>query len=293
MSVLRRSVLVGACTSVLAGCVPTAPTPDKAEGVPGARRISYGASPAQFGELHLPAGHGSVPVVIVLHGGYWRAQFGLDLGTPLAVDLANHGVAAWNVEYRRLGSGSGGGGGWPATFDDVAAAVDAVAGPVQATADGRLTLSDVRAVGHSAGGQLAVWAAGRALLPAGAPGAAPTVRLSRVVSQAGVLDLVGACRQSLGGGASEELLGGSASAQPERYAQASPLTLLPLRIPVTCVHGAADATVPISQSETYVAAATAAGDPATLVRLPGVDHFALIDPTTPAWAACRDAVLAR
>ncbi|UZJ26630.1 S9 family peptidase [Rhodococcus antarcticus] len=250
-------------------------------------KITYGADPSQLGELHLPAGTGPVPVVVVVHGGYWRAAYGYDLGTPLAADLANRGVAAWNIEYRRVGDG----GGWPATFLDVAAAVDALAGAVQDAAGGRLDLNDVRAVGHSAGGHLAVWAAGRPSLPAGAPGAGPAVRLTRVVSQAGVLDLVGASELGLGGGASDELLGGPSAAQPERYALASPLARLPIGRPVTCVHGDADVTVPISQSETYVAAATATGDPAVLVTLPGVDHFALIDVSTTAWAACRDALL--
>ena len=289
MTVRRRSVLLGTAGAVLlAACTSTAATPDRAEGVPEPVRITYGNDPSQLGELHLPAGAGPVPVVVVVHGGYWRAAYGYDLGTPLAVDLANHGVAAWNIEYRRVGDG----GGWPATFTDVAAAVDALAGSVQQAAGGRLDLTDVRAVGHSAGGHLAVWAAGRPRLPAGAPGADPAVRLTRVVSQAGVLDLVGASAQGLGGGASDELLDGPPGARPERYALGSPLARLPIGLPVTCVHGDADVTVPISQSETYVGAATAAGDPATLVRLRGVDHFALIDPSTAAWAACRAAVLA-
>lgn len=289
---LRRSLLVGAGAALLAACTPVADVPARAEGVPDLVRIPYGDDESQVGELHLPAGLDAatdpVPVVVVVHGGYWRAQFGLDLGTPLAADLANRGVAAWNVEYRRVGDG----GGWPATFDDVATAVDALAGVVQERAGGRLDLARVRAVGHSAGGHLAVWAAARGLLPAGAPGADPAVRLRGVVSQAGVLDLVGGYGEGLGGGAVSELLAVSPEQDPRRYALSSPLALLPLGVPVTCVHGDADVTVPPSQSETYVAAATGAGDRATLVRLPGADHFALIDPTSPAWATCRDVLLA-
>lgn len=288
MTVLRRSVPPVASGAVpIADDTPVAATPDRAAGVPRPLRISYGGDESQLGELHLPAGTDLAPVVVVVHGGYWRAVYGFELGTPLAADLANHGVAAWNVEYRRVGDG----GGWPATFTDVAAAVDALAGPVQEAAGGRLDLADVRAVGHSAGGHLAVWAAGRPRLPAGAPGAGPVVELTRVVSQAGVLDLVTASAEGLSDGASDELLDGSAGAQPERYALAAPLARLPIGIPVTCVHGDADVDVPISQSEAYVSAATAAGDPATLVRLPGVDHLALIDPCTGAWAACREALL--
>ena len=285
MTVRRRPVPLG--TTLAAVRSHTATVRDRAEGVPRPLRISYGGDESQLGELHLPAGTDPVIVVVVVHGGYWRAAYGFDLGSPLAADLANHGVAAWNVEYRRVG----GGGGWPATFTDVAAAVDALAGPVQEAAGGRLDLADVRAVGHSAGGHLAVWAAGRPLLPAGAPGAGPAVELTRVVSQAGVLDLVTASAQGLSDGASDELLDGPAGAQPERYALASPLARLPIGLAVTCVHGDADVDVPISQSEAYVRAATAAGDPATLLRLPGVDHSALIDPSTGAWAACREALL--
>ncbi len=253
--------------------------------------IRYGRDPAQFGQLHLPAADGPVGVVVVLHGGYWRARFGLELGTPLAADLASYGVAAWNVEYRRVGNG----GGWPHTLRDVAAAVDALAGVVAGVAvraGTRLDLTDVRAVGHSAGGQLAVWSAARGLLPAGEPGADPVVPITRVAAQAGVLDLVAADAQRLGDGAVRAFLGATAAQRPARYARSSPVALLPSGVPVTCVHGDADVSVPISQSETYVAAARAAGDPATLVRLPGVEHFALIDPATPAWAACRAAVLA-
>ena len=287
MTVRCRPVPLGVGAALPAVRTHTATTPDRAEGVPAPLRISYGGEQSQLGDLHLPAGSDPVPVVVVVHGGYWRAVHGLDLGTPLAADLANHGVAAWNIEYRRVGDG----GGWPATFTDVAAAVDALAGPVQEAAGGRLDLADVRAVGHSAGGHLAVWAAGRPLLPAGAPGADPVVRLTRVVSQAGVLDLVTASAEGLSDGASDELLDGPAGAQPERYALAAPLARLPIGLAVTCVHGDADVDVPISQSEVYVSAATAAGDPATLLRLPGVDHFALIDPSARAWAVCREALL--
>lgn len=268
--------------ALVAACSPGARTPERAQGVPAPQRLAYGDDPSQVGDLHLPAGGGTVPVVVVVHGGYWRAQYGLELGTPLAADLANRGVAAWNVEYRRVGDG----GGWPATLADVAAAVDALAGPVAAAAPGRLDLADVRAVGHSAGGHLATWAASRHRLPAGAPGADPAVRLTRVVSQAGVLDLVAADRDGLGGGATAALLGGSAAAVPERYALASPVALLPSGVPVTCVHGDADSTVPLGQSRAYVDAARAAGDACELVVVPGADHFAVIDPATPAWARC-------
>ena len=150
-------------------------------------------------------------VAVVVHGGFWRQAYGLELGRPLAADLAAAGWAAWNIEYRRVG----GGGGWPATFDDVAAGLDALAGPGQHAAGGRLALDRVVAVGHSAGGQLAAWLAARPA-PAGRRARVrhPQVRLRGVVSQAGVLDLVDASANGVGRGAVEDLLGGRPDAVP-------------------------------------------------------------------------------
>lgn len=249
------------------------------------RRLDYGTHPSQFGELTLPAGDVR-GVVVVVHGGFWRQSYGLELGRPLAADLAANGLAAWNVEYRRVG----GDGGWPATFVDVAAAVDLIAGPVQDAAGGRLPLDRVVAVGHSAGGHLAGWLATRPGLPAGSPGASPPVVLRGAVSQAGVLDLVDAAEQGVGGVAVPEFVGGSPARVPDRYALASPAARVPVGVPVVCVHGTADENVPIRQSERFVAADRAAGGAAELVTLPGVGHFAVIDPATDAWLACRDAV---
>jgi len=273
-----------ALPTVLAGCsVGPAPGP----GVGGPRRIGYGPHRSQFGELTMPAGDGPVRgVAVVVHGGFWRQSYGLELGRPLAVDLANAGLAAWNVEYRRVGDG----GGWPATFDDVAAALDVLAGAGQDAAGGRLDLARVVAVGHSAGGHLASWLAARTGLPEGAVGAGPPVRLRGVVSQAGVLDLVDAAQRGVGRGAVDDLLGGPPAAVPDRYALASPAARVPLGVPVVCVHGTDDANVPIRQSERFVDAARAAGDPAELVTLPGVEHFAVIDPSADAWGTCKDAV---
>ena len=218
--------------------------------------------------------------MVVVHGGFWRHAYDLDLGRPLAADLAAAGFAAWNIEYRRVG----GGGGWPATFDDVAAAVDALAGPVRDAA-GELPLDRVVAVGHSAGRP----PRGLARRPA-----RPAVRRARrrarvvlrgAVSQAGVLDLVDAFEQRLGRDAVRELLGGPPAAFPDRYALASPIARVPIGVPVIGVHGTADDRVPVRQTERFAAAS---GDRWT--RLDGVDHFAVIDPTTAAWAACRAAL---
>lgn len=249
-----------------------------AHGVP--TSIPYATGAHRFGELTLPAGDVR-GLVVVVHGGFWRHAYDLSLGRPLAADLAAHGLAAWNIEYRRVG----GGGGWTATFDDVAAAVDALAGPVQEAAGGLLPLDRVVGLGHSAGGHLAAWLAARPGLPPGAPGAAPAVRLCGAVSQAGVLDLVDAAERGVGGGAVVDLVGGPPTAVPDRYALASPIARVPIGVPVIGVHGTADANVPLRQTERFAAAS---GDRA--VVLPGVDHFAVIDPTTSAWAACRAAV---
>ncbi len=247
-------------------------------------RVSYGDDANQFGELFLPPGDGQVPVIVVIHGGAWRHRFDLELGTPLAADIAEHGVAAWNIESRRVG----GGGGWPTTFEDVAAAVDALAGPVQAAAGNRLDLSRVVAIGHSSGGHLAAWVAARPKLPAGAPGAGPAVRLIGAVCQAAVLDLEDASRRGLVSGAVDDFMGGSAADLPDEYALASPAALLPIQVPIVCVHGDADPTAPIDQSEQFVAAATAAGGEARFIGLAGVRHFEVIDPGHPAWRVCLD-----
>ncbi|MGD9985711.1 alpha/beta hydrolase family protein [Pseudonocardia sp.] len=244
-------------------------------------RLDYGTGPAQFVELTLPPGGADIRgTVVVIHGGFWRARYDLALGRPLAATLAAAGFAAWNIEYRRVGAG----GGWPATFDDVAAAVDLLAGQEWLDPD------RVVAVGHSAGGHLAAWLAARPGLPAGSPGAGPAVRLRGAVSQAGVLDLVDAARNEVGRGAVDDLLGGTPAEHPDRYGLASPAERLPVGVPVICVHGDADVNVPLRQSERYVAAARAAGDPAELVVLPGVDHFAVIDPATEAWRACESGI---
>lgn len=253
-------------------------------GTPEPTPLTYGTDPAQYGVLHLPPGDArGLPVVVVVHGGYWRAAYGLELGTPLAVDLANRGIAVWNVEYRRVGAG----GGWPATFTDVAAAVDLLPTAVARAAGGRLDLDRVVFLGHSAGGHLVGWAASRERLGPGTPGADPQVRPIGTVSQAGVLDLVAGAGANLGGGAVTDLLGGPPDAVADRYALASPAALVPAPAPVVCVHGDADTVVPPDQSQRYVAAATAAGGDARLRVLPGVDHFAVIDPERPAWSTVR------
>lgn len=246
----------------------------------------YGRHTDQFGELWLPDGAadrtGDGPAaagtVVLLHGGFWRARYSASLGWPLAADLAGRGYAVWNLEYRRVGLG----GGWPATFTDVAAGIDLLARlPVDS--------SRVVAIGHSAGGHLATWAAGRAKLPAGAPGAVPLVELTAVVAQAGVLWLADGARGGLGGTAVGDLMGGGPDDLPESYRLADPSAALPLRRSVLCVHARGDTEVPFTQSARYVEAALRVGAPARLLEAPG-DHYTLIDPSAPAWSLVVDAL---
>ncbi|MDO9377253.1 MAG: alpha/beta hydrolase [Nocardioidaceae bacterium] len=246
----------------------------------GGRREAYGDDESQVGWLHLPTGTPRAGTVVVLHGGFWRSQFGADLGEPLARDLAARGWVAWNLEYRRVG----GGGGWPATLEDVAAGIDHLA-DLRDDDGAALDLTSVAVVGHSAGGQLAAWAAARPRLSPGSPGASPTVTVTGVVSQAGVVELARAAEEGVGGTAVTDLLGGGPADVPDRYAVADPSAWLPLGVPVRCVHAPADGNVPFDQSERFVAAATGAGDDAALVAAAG-DHFTLIDPSSPDWELC-------
>ncbi|WP_369138938.1 alpha/beta hydrolase family protein [Modestobacter versicolor] len=248
---------------------------------------AYGPAPDQFLEVTLPDGDGDgpAPVVVVLHGGFWRARYGIDLARPLAADLAARGWAAVAVEYRRVGAG----GGWPTTLADVAAALDALPDVPGAA---RLDLTDVTVVGHSAGGHLAAWAAGRGRLPADAPGAGPRVAVTAAVLQAGVLDLTAAVAADLGAGATVDLLGGTPAEVPERYRAADPVQLLPTGAAVLCVHGAGDTTVPLEQSRRYAAAAEAAGDRVEVAVVPG-DHMVVLDLTHEAWLRTVDWLTAR
>jgi acetyl esterase/lipase len=238
-------------------------------------RHAFGPDPSQVADLHLPAGAGPFPVVVLLHGGYWQTRYGKLVMRPLAADLTRRGFAAWNLEYRRLGSGRGGGGGWPATFDDVAAGIDALAD----LGDPRLDLDRVTVVGHSAGGQLALWAAGRPGLPSGVPGADPRVGLQAAVALAPVSNLAAA------GGVARMLMGGGPDQVPERYAQADPVRRVPLPLPVLLVHAADDATVSVARSREYARLARARGGDVALVEPATGGHRAPIDPTSEAWEA--------
>jgi acetyl esterase/lipase len=225
--------------------------------------VAYGEHPDQVADVRLPGGPAR-GTVLFLHGGFWRAAFDRLHVAPLAVALAAAGFVAITPEYRRTGSP---GGGWPGTFDDVAAAVRTAPALVGA---GPLVLA-----GHSAGGQLALWAAHH-LATAGRPPRG-------VVALAPVADLTAAYHLDLGRGAVATLLGGAPTEEPARYAAADPMTLLPLGVETVLGHGDRDAHVPVAFSRDYAVAARLAGDRVTLREWPGVEHFAPIDPESTVW----------
>jgi acetyl esterase/lipase len=239
-------------------------------------RISYGTHHSQAGDLWLPsASTGDLPLVVLIHGGFWRPQFTKGLMSRMARAVVQRGWAAWNIEYRRVGP-LGGGGGWPQTFEDVAGAVDHVASIPGIDIDRVVTC------GHSAGGTLALWAAGRHRLSAGAPGSSVKVGAFGAISLAGVVDLAVADASGVGGDAVAKLLGGRDQAS-DRMRMASPAALVPLGVPQVLIHGLDDTVVPPSMSEHYAQQAAEAGDEARYIALPGVGHREVIDPGGAAW----------
>jgi acetyl esterase/lipase len=231
-----------------------------------AERLAYGTDEFQFGELRLPHGEGPHPTSIVIHGGFWRAKYDLDYIRPVCDSLAEVGIASWNVEYRRIGNP---GGGYPGSLDDIAAARDYLA---SITSRFNLDPKRVIAIGHSAGGHLALWLAGQKQILTGA------------ISLAGVVDLHRGWELKLSNNIVGEFLGGSPDEVPEHYAFASPIERLPLGIPQRLFHGTADASVPFEISERYVEAARSRGDDATLIALPDANHFDPVDPRTKEFA---------
>jgi acetyl esterase/lipase len=223
----------------------------------------YGASPEQKADLRLPReGPGPYPVAVVLHGGFWMQEWDRRLMDALSIDLARRGWASWNVEYRRIGSG----GGVPATLDDVEAAVGALA-----SLDAPLDRRRIVSLGHSAGGYLALWLAG-------------TGGVTAAVSLAGICDVAGAARRRLAGGVVGHFVGGLPEENPGAYAIADLGRRLPTGVAQVLVHGELDNAVPVEQSRWYAERCRDAGDPCTLLELPGTGHFELIDPRSGAWA---------
>jgi len=241
----------------------------------------YGDHPRQVGQWWLPPGDpgsGLLPTVVLVHGGYWRAGYDLTLQDAVAADLAARGHLVWNLDYRPSDAP------WPTTLTDVALAFDHTAKGRYAD---RVDRDRLAVVGHSAGGQLALWLASRRRIPSGGPGADPALPPpSLVAAQAPVAGLVEGALLRLGGGAVAALLGGLPDAVPERYAVADPSALLPTGVPTVLVHADSDDRVPLSQSAGYVRAAVGAGDDSRLVRFAG-GHFEHLDPRSAAGTALR------
>jgi acetyl esterase/lipase len=244
--------------------------------------MAYGHEPQQFGHLRLPdaeeIGPGPYPLVIVIHGGYWRARYGLDYFGSACGALGRLGLATWNIEYRRIGDP---GGGWPGTLEDVAAAGDFARSLAQTYP---LDLSRVVTLGHSAGGHLALWLAARPRLPEHSLLWRPEpLPLAGAIALAGVTDLRRAWELELSDNAAGLLIGGSPDDFPFRYDEASPYEALPLRVRQVLLHGDADTSVPIELSVRYAERASSLGDSVALVTLPGVGHFELVNPASGEW----------
>ena len=243
--------------------------------------VRYGTAPSQFGELRVPAGKGPHPVVVLVHVGCWSSYAGAASIGAMADALKRKGIATWSIEYRRLPEP---GSGWPGTYRDTATAIDFLRTLVK---DHRLDPKRVVFVGHSAGGHLALWAAGRSRLPRSSPlfAAAPLVPIG-VVNMAGRMDMtagIEAYEATCNAPVVRQLLGGMPADQPGRYTDASPIRHLPLGMRQVMIWGSHEPYVPAAQAEAYVAAARRAGDDARLVTVPGIGHFETASPLSPSW----------
>jgi len=239
--------------------------------------LRYGDHPDQLLDLHLPAADSrTAPVVLLVHGGFWRQGFDRVHVRPLAQALAADGWAVATPEFRRTGDG----GGWPATFDDVTTAVRHLT-MVEDLAPDRLDTDAVTVLGHSSGGHLA-------MLLALSPDRPAAPRLRRVVALAPVADLRDAHARDLDDGAVAALMGGGPRDLPEQYAAADPAVMLAGEsgsgVQITVLHGDRDQRVPVEMSRRLSGV--------RYVELPGVEHFGLIDPLSPVWPRLR-AELAR
>ena len=253
---------------------------------PEGARFRYGREPSQFAELRIPTGSGPHPVVVGIHGGWWRAAHGLETHAHLCHALTEAGFATWNIEYRRLGEP---GHSWLQTLEDTGSAIDYLE---RIAHDYALDLGRIVTLGFSAGGQLALWAAARPRLPLGHPLRTPAaLAVKSGISLAGAVDLARCAELRLSDDVVSEFLAGDIAAVPQHFAQSSPIEFLPLGVPQVLIHGTADTSVPHEISERYAAAARDCHDDCELILLHGTGHFALIDPLSPAWDAVLNAVV--
>lgn len=232
--------------------------------------VAYGDHPDQIADLRRPSRPGPArPLVVVVHGGFWRAEYDRRHTGPLATALAALGHPVAQLEYRRTGQP---GGGWPATLTDVLTGVTELPRLAAEALPGGMAPGPPILVGHSAGGHLALYAA-----------AATPDAVGAVLALAPVSNLAEAYQLDLDSGAVAALLGGGPTEVPDRYAACDPQALVPIASRSVIVHGALDQQVPVSMSREFVAAALAAGSDVRLVELADCEHFGLIDPTSAAW----------
>ncbi len=255
---------------------------------PPTARIHYGPDSLQFGDLRLPSTQGPHPVVIVIHGGCWVSRFAtLQNGAAIADALRDAGFATWNIEYRRTDSP---GGGWPNTFLDVARAADHLR---ELAKRYPLDLTRTIALGHSAGGHLALWLAGADRVPAASEIArrAP-LKLRGAVALAGIADLADFRTYSANscGSVVDPLMGGSPDEVPERYAAGSPVALFPLPVPQVQIVGTLDRVMPPRAREAHESAARASGSVFELIVIEGAGHHEPMSPRSAAWLAIERAV---
>ena len=236
----------------------------------------YGSDPNQFVHVRVPEGAGPHPILFFIHGGFWRARYDLGYAGHLCSALKKHGIATWNVEYRRVGNP---GGGWPATFEDVHSAYKAVLNSQRHDKAPRLDLNRLCIAGHSAGGQLAL------CLSAHEPG------IRSVISLAGVVDLRRAWELHLSNDAVSEFLGGPPSRVPEIYSAASPAEVH-IQAKQILLHGTNDDSVPCDLSANYVQRKKKSGENVELITFENTGHFELVDPESNVWSTVLEYVRA-
>lgn len=250
-------------------------------------RIRYGIDPKHFADLRFPQGKGPFPLLFVVHGGFWQSAYDLAHTGHLCAALTRKEIITCNLEYRRLGDP---GGGWPGTFQDITLATSNIIEKTRS--DERFNHAHTAILGHSAGGHLALWQTSSHRVAKTSPLHNPHNQpVHNAISLAAITDLRTAWKQQLGHGIVTRLLGGTPTEYPDRYDAGSPINLLPSGTRQVLIHGTADRTVPVSQSEIYVEKARQLGDQATLIKLDNVGHFELINPETKAWPIIADAVL--
>jgi acetyl esterase/lipase len=254
-------------------------------------RIPYGPDPQQFGDLWLPATP-NPPLVVFFHGGWWKSEYDLGYAGYVCSALKQAGIATWSVEYRRVGNT---GGGWPATFQDVAAGFNFIHAVAKTHP---LDLSRVITMGHSAGGHLAFWIAGMHHLDPASElhVAAPAVPLCGTIALAGAvdlqltIDLSGYLTFAHDKQEVYDLMGGTPAEHPARYKQANPGNLLPFNIPQVLIQGTDDSQIPPELPARYAEKARGLGDTATVTIIPNAGHFDVVDPDSKAWPAILAAV---